>query len=166
MTGTSDSLAPAGFFCACAGRHISADTAEMKSTLRGILLGPRSAGVGSLLLLVLQENLLHAAEPAVVVRGLRAHVLEHLWMRQDQELLFVHHLDDLVAHLLYGQCAINARGSAAALVHPGDDRLRAEARHAQALAAIRDGEPLGECNRAVLGHAVRRGFDDVEKPCC
>src|SRR3954470_14687301 len=49
---------------------------------------------------VLQEELLHAAQPAIVFSGLDPHVIQHLWVRQDEEFLGRHDADDLVHHLL------------------------------------------------------------------
>src|SRR5689334_25396740 len=66
---------------------------------------------------MLEEELLHAAEPAVVVAGLDAHVIEHLGVRQHQEALGRHGLHDLVHHLLDRERAVHARRAAVALVH-------------------------------------------------
>src|SRR5207244_4420575 len=42
----------------------------------------------------------HPAEPSLVVRGLAAHELRYLGMRQDQEAFFRNPLHDIVGHLL------------------------------------------------------------------
>src|SRR4051812_3112574 len=52
-----------------------------------------------LALVMLQKQLLHAAQPAVVLRGLDPHVVEHFGVRQDEEGLGLHDLHHLIHQL-------------------------------------------------------------------
>src|SRR3954454_14774572 len=67
---------------------------------------PRTSA--SAFLKMLEEQFLHAAEPAVVLRGLHPRVVDDLGVRQDEELLRRHGLHDLVHHLLDRQRAVHA----------------------------------------------------------
>ena len=64
-------------------------------------------------------QLLHAAQPAVVVLGLVQEVLRHFRVRQHQEFLLAHGRDDDLGHLLRRQHAVDAGRARAVARHVG-----------------------------------------------
>jgi hypothetical protein len=83
-------------------------------------------------------------------------------VRQDQEPLRVHRLEhgprDVLGHEHLAQlAAVRRRGGLVAVrpaEHPGVDGVRAQAGHPDPAVPVVEREPLGEAERAVLGHRV------------
>src|SRR3954447_24615127 len=73
----------------------------------------------------------HAADPAVVVLGLFAHVAEHLRVRQDQERLLLEAGEHIFGDLLRREVAVaGLRALGNRTQHVGVDALRTEDRDA------------------------------------
>ncbi|GEM_PF-98260 len=104
------------------------------------------------------------AEPSVVVGGLAQERLADPGVRQDQEPFGVHGLDhgarDVFRHEHLTQRAAVRRSGGLVVrrpaEHAGIDRVRAQARHPDPAVPVVQREPLGEPQRAVLGHRVPR----------
>src|SRR5579871_114660 len=107
----------------------------------------------------------HAAEPAVVVLGLVAHVLRDLRMRQDQKSLGFEAFDHGVSALLRREHPVEMlRAVRAAAQQRRVDALRAEHRNANALVAMGNGEDFAESHRRVLGRRVNGAANLREQP--
>src|SRR5712691_6196541 len=88
----------------------------------------------------------HAFEPTVVVLGLAVEVFGDLGVGQNQEPLIPDSLEHNVGHLLgfegAGRQEVGAEHPALGGEHVSLYALRAQARHADALVAVGNGQPL------------------------
>ena len=113
----------------------------------------------------LSVQLAHAADPAVVIRRLVAHVVQHLGMRQDEEGLFPDRLEAELRHRLRLQHPVDGGDMIfVPACHLGPHRLRAEDGHLDAVVAMGQRDPFGKAHGGVFGDTVGRRADLVQKP--
>src|SRR4051794_184400 len=121
----------------CTGRSIETQVARMERTQSRLpILLPELVPHPGL-------DLGHAADPAVVILGLLAHVAEHLGVRQDQKRLLLEAGEHVPGDLL--RCEITVAGLRALgdrAQHVGVDALRAENRDTDVVGLVRDREVL------------------------
>src|SRR5882757_6351423 len=108
----------------------------------------------------LRLDLRHAADPAIVILGLLAHVVDYLRMRQDQERFLFDAFQRIVGNLLRAQVTVaGLRTFRDRAQHVGVDALRAQDRDLDAVGAVRDRQAFGEADRGVFGGRIGRTAD-------
>src|SRR5258706_1308645 len=112
----------------------------------------------------LRLDLRNAADPAIVILGLLAHVVDYLQMRQDQKRFLLDALERVLRDLKRAQVTVaGLRTFRDRAQHVGVDALRAKDRDFDAVGAVRDCQVFGKANRGVFGGRIGRTADLREK---
>ena len=109
----------------------------------------------------------HPGQPGVGVRGAGGVVAADLGVGEDQEPVLGQRGHPRVGDLVGGERGVAGEQvleRPGLLEHPGLHALRADGLDGDAAVAVGDREPLGEADRGVLGHGVRRRADHREQP--